>query len=93
MTLHRFFVIKILSAYYTLLCSEKGILHSVSQEYKTIQAAVNASRSGDTVLVDVEMVARTHSQLWNAVEMPSAIYLYRLQKGTMTETKKLVVVR
>lgn len=44
-------------------------------------------------LVSEEMSAGNHSQQWNAVNISSGVYFYRLQAGSYTETKKLVLLR
>ena len=45
------------------------------------------------VLVDEELAAGSHARQWNASAMSSGIYFYRLQAGSFTETKKLVLMR
>jgi len=44
-------------------------------------------------IVSEEMSAGAYSRQWNAVNMPSGIYFYRLQAGLFTQTKKLVLLR
>ena len=44
-------------------------------------------------LVDRHLPAGSHNTEWNASGMPSGIYLYRIQAGTCSETKKLILMR
>ncbi len=44
-------------------------------------------------LVHERVTAGIHSVEWNASQTPSGIYFYRLQAGTFTETKKLILLR
>jgi hypothetical protein len=44
-------------------------------------------------LVSEEMSAGTYSRQWNAANMSSGIYYYRLQTNSFTETKKLVLLK
>jgi hypothetical protein len=44
-------------------------------------------------LINGEMQAGNHNQLWNAANLSSGIYFYRLQAGLFTETKKLVLLK
>jgi hypothetical protein len=44
-------------------------------------------------IVSEELSAGNHSRQWNAADLPSGIYFYRLQAGTFTETRKLVLLR
>jgi hypothetical protein len=44
-------------------------------------------------LLNKEMSAGNYSQHWNAINISSGVYLYRLQSGSFTETKKLLLVR
>ncbi len=44
-------------------------------------------------LVSEELSAGNHSQQWSAEGLQTGIYFYRLQAGTFTETKKLVLLR
>jgi endoglucanase len=44
-------------------------------------------------LVSEELTAGKHSRHWNAASMPSGVYFYRLQAGSFSETKKLILLR
>jgi hypothetical protein len=46
-----------------------------------------------TALVEEELAAGTYSRRWNAAGFPSGLYFYRLQAGTFSDTKKLVLVK
>jgi hypothetical protein len=45
------------------------------------------------IIVSQELSAGTYTRQWNANNMPSGVYFYRLQAGSFTETKKLVLLR
>lgn len=45
------------------------------------------------ILVSQEILAGTHKVAWDATNIPSGIYFYRLQAGKFTETKKLIMLR
>jgi hypothetical protein len=40
-----------------------------------------------------ELSAGNYTRQWNATNIPSGVYFYRLQAGTFFETKKLVLIR
>jgi hypothetical protein len=44
-------------------------------------------------LISEELSTGSYSKKWNASGLPSGIYFYRLQAGSLTETKKLVLLR
>jgi hypothetical protein len=44
-------------------------------------------------VVSEEMSAGSHIKQWNAKNYPSGIYFYRLQAGSFTETKKLLLLK
>jgi len=44
-------------------------------------------------LINAREAAGTHSVIFNASDLPSGVYLYRLQAGTFVQTRKLSVVK
>jgi lysophospholipase L1-like esterase len=46
-----------------------------------------------TTIVSEELPAGNHTRQWNAANMSSGIYFYRLQAGSFIETKKSVLLR
>jgi Secretion system C-terminal sorting domain len=46
-----------------------------------------------TSIVSAELPAGTYSRQWNASKMSSGIYFYRLQAGSFTQTKRLVLLK
>jgi hypothetical protein len=46
-----------------------------------------------TTLVNEKLNAGSHTASWNAAGFASGVYLYRLQAGTYSETKKLILLK
>jgi hypothetical protein len=44
-------------------------------------------------IISEEMLAGNYTRQWNAANMSSGVYFYRLQAGTYIATKKLVLLR
>ena len=45
------------------------------------------------ILVYDELSAGNYSRQWNAANMPSGVYFYRLQSGSLLETKKFILLK
>ncbi len=43
--------------------------------------------------VSGEFSSGTFSRIWNATNLPSGVYYYRLQAGSFTQTKKIILLR
>ena len=63
-----------------------------SRSFVTLKVFDLLGREAAT-LVSKELPVGYHSQRWNAENMPSGIYFYRLQSGTYSETKKLLLLK
>jgi hypothetical protein len=63
-----------------------------SKAYVTLKVFDIMGREVATI-VSEELSAGNYSRQWNAANMSSGIYFYRLQAGSYTETKKLVLLR
>jgi hypothetical protein len=46
-----------------------------------------------TTIFSEELPAGNYSKQWNAVNIPSGVYFYRLQAGSFTKTKKLMLLK
>ena len=46
-----------------------------------------------SILLAKELPAGTYSLQWNAVDLPSGVYFYRLQADDFIETKKMILLR
>ncbi|MCW9094618.1 MAG: T9SS type A sorting domain-containing protein [Ignavibacteriaceae bacterium] len=44
-------------------------------------------------MVNEEKPSGTYELNWNAVNLPSGVYFYRIQAGSFIETKKMVLLR
>ena len=44
-------------------------------------------------LVDGVVSSGGHTVSWNAVNMPTGVYFYRLESGNFTQTRKLLLVK
>lgn len=46
-----------------------------------------------TTLVNEEKSAGTYELTWNSINLPSGVYCYQLQAGSVIETKKMVLIK
>jgi hypothetical protein len=46
-----------------------------------------------STIVSEEMMPGNYSKQWNAAAFASGVYFYRLQAGTYSETKKLLLLK
>jgi len=53
----------------------------------------NALGEEVAVMLDKELIAGTYEAEWNAVDLPSGVYFYRLQAGNFVETKKMILMK
>jgi hypothetical protein len=44
-------------------------------------------------IVSEKLPAGNYARQWNASDLPSGIYFYRLQAGSYSETKKLILLK
>ena len=68
----------------------------LANEVPKVQIDINDKNTlGQQVvqLVNGEIEAGYHEITFNASDLPSAVYFYRLQSGSFTEAKKLLLVR
>ncbi len=43
-------------------------------------------------IVSEQMPAGSHTRRWDATDVPSGVYFYRLRVGSLTQTKKMVLI-
>jgi hypothetical protein len=63
-----------------------------TKSYVTLKVFDLIGREIET-LVSEELTEGNHSYRWNAMNVPSGVYFYRLQAGLYSETKKLLILR
>jgi hypothetical protein len=63
-----------------------------SKSFVTLKIFNLLGREVATV-VSEEVAVGSYSRIWNASGMPSGVYFYRLQAGTYTETKHMLLLK
>ena len=63
-----------------------------SQSFVTLKIFDVVGREIATILSD-KLDVGNYTREWNAKDFPSGIYFYRLQAGSFSETKKLVLIK
>ena len=64
----------------------------LSKSFVTLKVFDLRGREVSTIIKE-ELSAGIYSRTWNAINISSGIYFYRLQAGSFTETKKLILLR
>jgi hypothetical protein len=63
-----------------------------SQSFVSLKVFDVVGREAATIISE-ELPAGYYSRQWDAANMASGVYFYRLQAGSITETKKLILLR
>ena len=63
-----------------------------SKSFVSLKVFDSVGREVATIISE-EMPAGNYSRQWNAANMASGMYFYRLQAGSFTETKKLLLLK
>lgn len=63
-----------------------------SQSFVSLRVFDALGREVSTLLAE-ELPPGSYEQLWNAVGLASGVYYYRLQAGSLMETKKLILLK
>ena len=75
------------------MCSSDLISFSLPSKSFVSLKVFDALGREVTILLSEQLPAGKYSLQWNAVGLPSGVYFYRLQAGSFTETKKLLLLR
>jgi photosystem II stability/assembly factor-like uncharacterized protein len=70
-----------------------SILYTVSSREYTTLTVYNVLGQKVATLVDEEKAPGSYTATFDGSKLPSGIYLYRLQAGNFTQTKKMVLVK
>jgi hypothetical protein len=69
------------------------IAYSVPEDGRVVLSVYDLSDRRVATLVDAEMTAGRHEVAWNCADVPSGVYLYRLETTAGALTRRLVVSR
>ena len=69
------------------------IKYSIPQSSQVILKLFNTLGEEIETLVNEEKSVGTYELNWNAVNLPSGVYFYRLQAGSFVETKKMILLK
>jgi len=56
-------------------------------------AIFDCARQEIATLVNGKLKAGEHKIMWNAQSQPTGVYLYRLEAGSFTEVKKMILLQ
>jgi hypothetical protein len=69
------------------------IKYSIPELSRVTLKVFNVLGEEVTTLVNEEKIAGNYSIEFNASNLPSGVYFYRLQAGSFTETKKMLILK
>jgi hypothetical protein len=69
------------------------ISYALSQDTRVTLKVYNSIGEEVATLVDQDMPAGRHEYTWNATNLASGVYFYRLSSGDFTSTKKLTLLK
>ena len=69
------------------------IKYSIPQSSNVVIKVFDVLGSEIETLVNEEILASTYEVNWNAANLPSGVYFYRLQAGSFVDTKKMILLR
>ena len=70
-----------------------NIQFSIPQDYFVTLMVYNSVGEEIAVLVNKKMSAGLHTISWNAIDMPSGVYLYKILAGNFSEIKKMILLK
>ncbi|SVA08875.1 uncharacterized protein METZ01_LOCUS61729, partial [marine metagenome] len=70
-----------------------NISYTVPQAGAVKLAVFNALGEKVSTLVNNVVTSGTHTAAWDAGNMPSGVYFYRLEAGSFTQTRKLLLIK
>lgn len=70
-----------------------NIQFSIPQDHSVTLTVYNSVGEEIAVLVNKKMSAGLHTISWNAIDMPSGVYLYKISAGDFSEIKKMVLLK
>ncbi|MCX7022195.1 MAG: T9SS type A sorting domain-containing protein, partial [bacterium] len=68
-------------------------VYSLPADGRVVLSVYDLSGRRVATLVDSELTAGRHEATWNCGEVPSGVYLYRLETAAGSLTQRLVVSR
>ncbi|MGB5893259.1 MAG: T9SS type A sorting domain-containing protein, partial [Ignavibacteriaceae bacterium] len=69
------------------------IKYSIPTQSKVVIKVYDLLGNEIAVLMDEEKSIGTYELTWNAPNLPSGIYFYRLQAGTFVQTRKMILLK
>ncbi len=73
--------------------SSSSIIYSIPKSSQVTLKIFNALGEEIETLVNEEKPVGTYEVTWNALNMPSGVYFYRIQAGNFIQTKKMILLK